>query len=181
MECKLFTRPYCGRQLSWWVLKDECDPNKAPDIICQDDPTFSPLTAADVDSSLLQLLKGWSSSSRVDSLIGVLLVLYAQHNKALIAAAVTDERILFELSMLDGLGCQEVLLTGEHVHEQMQTHHIQTFSVCLFHTVVVCDLGCNYPSTFQRWSGSPTQSTYVWQATARASGGATRPTTMLCT
>lgn len=117
-----FTRPYCGKQLTWWVLQDDCDPNKAPDIVFQEDPSFSPLTSSsssgqDGDDSLQQqlllLLRSWSSSSSLTSVIGVLLALYAQHNKQRIAAAVTDERILFELSMLDELGCSEVLLTGE--------------------------------------------------------------------
>jgi hypothetical protein len=60
----------------------------------------------------LQQLRGWNSTSSIEELIGVLLALYAQHNKARIAAAATDERILFELAMLDELGCTEVLLTG---------------------------------------------------------------------
>ena len=116
MGCQLFARTYCGRELQWWILQDECDPDKAPDIICQDDPSFSPLTAAadaSLQQQLVQLLKSWGNGSSVESLIGLLLQLYAQHNKARIAAAVTDERILFELSMLEELGCTEVLLTGE--------------------------------------------------------------------
>lgn len=121
MACKLFTRPYCGKQLSWWVLQDDCNANKAPDIVFQEDPSFSPLTSSsssgqDGDSlqqQFLHLMRSWSSSSSLDAVIGVLLPLYAQHNKERIAAAVTDERILFELSMLDELGCTEVLLTGD--------------------------------------------------------------------
>lgn len=117
----LFTRTYCGKQLHWWVLKDRLNPDQAPDIVFQDDPSFSPLTAAEGggDESLQQqlflTLSSWNSNSSVETLIGVLLALYAQHNKARIAAAVTDDRILFELSMLDELGCAEVLLTGEQV------------------------------------------------------------------
>jgi hypothetical protein len=122
MACQVFTRPYCGKQLSWWVLQDECDPDKAPDIVFQEDPSFSPLTSSSsggqfgddsLQQQLLHLLRTWCSSSSLTSVIGLLLALYAQHNKERIAAAVTDERILFELSMLDELGCSEVLLTGE--------------------------------------------------------------------
>lgn len=112
MGCKLLTRPYCGTQLNWWILQDECDPARAPDVVVQEDPSFSPLATAQADPALLQLLKGWDSSSSLEALISILLGLYAEHNKARIAAAVTDERILFELSMLDEIGCKEVLLTG---------------------------------------------------------------------
>jgi hypothetical protein len=117
MGCKLFTRPYCGTQLNWWILQDECDPAKAPDVVVQEDPSFSPLATAQADPAFLQLLKGWDSSSSLEALISILLGLYAEHNKARIAAAVTDERILFELSMLDEIGCREVLLTGEAMRD----------------------------------------------------------------
>jgi hypothetical protein len=36
---------------------------------------------------------------------------------------VTDERILFELTMVDELGCQEVLLTGDQNTRCGITHH----------------------------------------------------------
>lgn len=114
MSTKLFTRPYCGTHLNWWILQDEFDPSKAPDVVVQEDPSFSPLATAQADPHLLQLLQGWDiSSSSLEALIRILLALYAEHNKARIAAAVTDERVLFELSMLDEVGCREVLLAGE--------------------------------------------------------------------
>lgn len=131
MACKLFSRTYCCRPLAWWVLQDEFDPGKAPDVVFQDD--FSPLTAvdgdADLQQQLLQQLKSWNSTCSIEELIGVLLALYSQHNKARIAAAVTDERILFELAMLDELGCTEVLLTGEGchsgLHEPTRGHFVE--------------------------------------------------------
>lgn len=116
MISRLFARQWCGTQLNWWLLLDEFDPGKV-DIIVQGDESFSPLTAGDsqLQQALMQQLKHWHSStnSNFDSLIQVLLQLYLQHNKQRIAATVHDERILFELSMVDELGCDEVLLTGE--------------------------------------------------------------------
>jgi hypothetical protein len=120
---QLFTRKWCGKQLQWWIVQDLCDTGKAPDIIFEDDPSFSPLTTAEQcdTQQLVQLLSNWTGDTA--TLIGLLLSLYVQHNKARIAAAVTDERILFELTMLDELGCQEVLLTGDQNTRCGITHH----------------------------------------------------------
>jgi hypothetical protein len=125
-----FTSRYCGRQLQWHFIQDACDPHRAPDVVFSSDPSFTPLlvtaagavgdTAAEPGAAhqqLLELLEGWdgrndSGSSSTDRLIGLLLQLYTAHNKQRIATCCSDERILFEASMCDALGCSEVLLTG---------------------------------------------------------------------
>jgi hypothetical protein len=85
-----------------------------------DDVTFNPLLEASINPELRQMLSSWGSNSSsstssetstVAAFLELLLGLYMQHQKDKIAA-LQDDRLLFELAMLEDLGCSEVLLSG---------------------------------------------------------------------
>jgi hypothetical protein len=106
--------------LQWHLTHDPCDPRNAPDVVF-DDVTFNPLLDPSISPELRQMLSSWGSDSSssissrttsVAALLELLLGLYMQHQKEKIAA-LQDNRLLFELAMLEDLGCTEVLLLGE--------------------------------------------------------------------
>lgn len=113
--CLVYRRQYANRTLQWHIMHDPCNPQKAPDVVF-DDVTFNPLLDLSVSSELVQLLSSWGSNSckatSLAALLELLLSLYMQHQKERIAA-LQDDRLLFELAMLEDLGCSEVLLSGE--------------------------------------------------------------------
>jgi hypothetical protein len=118
-HCLVYRRQYANRTLQWHLTHDPCDPRNAPDVVF-DDVTFNPLLYPSISPELRQMLSSWGSdssssiSSRTTSVAAVLellLGLYMQHQKEKIAA-LQDDRLLFELAMLEDLGCSEVLLSG---------------------------------------------------------------------
>lgn len=110
--CLVYKRHY-NRPLQWHIVRDPYDPSKAPDVVF-DDVTFVPLLDPSHQEELAQLLDGWEShgSTALAALLELLVALYMQHQKDKIAA-LGDERMLFELAMLEDLGCSEVQLAGE--------------------------------------------------------------------
>ncbi|KAF8062649.1 hypothetical protein HT031_003978 [Scenedesmus sp. PABB004] len=109
----LFQRPWCNEQLEWQLIGSPSDRGKAPDVVfC--DPTFSPLAPGGAGAGgarLAELLDAWTGPECLPALLDELLRLYAEHQKAKVAA-LGDERMLFELAMLDDLGCTEVAQAG---------------------------------------------------------------------
>jgi hypothetical protein len=101
--------------MHWYIVGNGFDhPSAAPDIVF-DDASFTPLTNGRANHDLVALMEGWNAAKApacLQQLLERLSLLYLQHQKAKIAA-LEDDRILFELSMLDELGCNEVLLACE--------------------------------------------------------------------
>jgi hypothetical protein len=85
-----------------------------------DDPTFCPALSSSSSSSpeekqLTELLASWSSSphqQQLHKLVQLLGNLFKQHNQ-LKLAALTDDRVHFELGTLDVTGCDQLLYVGE--------------------------------------------------------------------
>ncbi len=136
------------------VLRDLAVPSNPPDVIF-DDPSFMPLSygaAASLSSTehgvaqqqqqqqqqqLLQLLGSWSAcSTDADALLRLLrplLALYAAYQRQRLAQ-LHDERLQFELSMLDATGCSEVMLT--------EARDASDRRACFALPVVDVDLAC---------------------------------------
>jgi Brain and reproductive organ-expressed protein (BRE) len=107
-------REWAGRPLAWSLLLGAPgDALSTPDIVF-DDASFQPL-AADCGHApeLKQLLDGWTGAddAELSRLLELLLKAYSQHQRQRVAL-LGDERLNFELALLDDLGCVEVALSG---------------------------------------------------------------------
>lgn len=114
----LYARDFCGKQLRWHFLQDPCDPRRAPDVVF-DDPSFCPLLSGPEHlqrrlTEVLDSWDGWSGRPPLPDLIELLLALYTDYHRIRIAS-LEDDRILFELAMVEELGCTEMLLAGTAV------------------------------------------------------------------
>ncbi|GBF91944.1 hypothetical protein Rsub_04668 [Raphidocelis subcapitata] len=105
--------PWCGQQLRWQLLRDLARPDLAPDLVV-DARGFSPLASAE----LRALLRDWRAgaprdeAARMAGIVAAALRAFLGHQRERLGG-LSDERLAFELGMLEDTGCSELLLTDE--------------------------------------------------------------------